>query len=243
MRPTHARSRISLGMIHPDGSPRPPNGDGRSRRIPPATRSNGVLAGIVGRITPVVGVLAVLAMILPPPAAPAREGRPRAADYPLDCYYFGPELDRFARCARREGDAVRIAPVHARRMAYEHGLAEVRLPGIGCLWARRDGLARPVFIFDNGPDPFVQGLVRGWHEGKVAFYDRRLRLVLATDRDWSFPFNGRGQALVCQGCRSDGHEHASMIGGRWGIIDRAGHLVVPLSEGDEPSRRFFEGER
>lgn len=178
-------------------------------------------------------------MVWPPAAASARENVAGAADYPLACHYLVHELDRFARCARRAGDAVRITPAHTRRMLFEHGLAEVRIPGLGCLWARRDGLARPVFTFDNGPDPFVHGLTRGWLGGKVAFYDRRLRIFLATDYDWSFPFNARGQALVCKGCRSDGHEHASMIGGRWGIIDRTGHLVVPLTDGDATSRRTF----
>lgn len=188
-------------------------------------------------------VLASLAIVWPPTAALAQEGGAGAADYPLACHYFGPELDRFTWCARRVGDAVRIAPAHARRMPYDHGLAEVRIPGIGCLWARRDGLAQPVFTFDNGPDPFVRGVTRGWLVGKVAFYDRRLRVVLATDYDWSFPFNARGHALVCKDCRSDGHEHASMIGGRWGIIDRAGRLVVSLTDGDELPRRFFDDER
>lgn len=190
-----------------------------------------------------VGTLMTLALLWQPRASWGAEAMASAADYPLACHYFGPELDRFERCARPEGETIRIAPAHARRMPYEHGLAEVRIAGIGCLWARRDGLARPVLTFDNGPDPFVQGLTRGRRGDKIAFYDRRLRLVLATDYDWSFPFNARGQALVCKGCRSDGQEHASMIGGRWGIIDRAGHLVMPLTEGAEPSRRFFGGNR
>jgi hypothetical protein len=135
---------------------------------------------------------------------------------------------------------VRVAPAHLARMRFERGLAELRVPGIGCLWVRRDGLALPVFLLDNGTDPFEQGLVRSWRDGKVAFYDRRLRLVLVTPYDWAFPFNARGEALVCEGCRSDGRQPAAMVGGRWGLIDLTGRLVLPLAETDAADRRYFD---
>ncbi|KQQ12036.1 hypothetical protein ASF53_15345 [Methylobacterium sp. Leaf123] len=184
-------------------------------------------------------VLAGLTMLgaLPLPALGAGQGA--ASAYPLACAYFRRDLDQYAHCARRDGGMVRVAPAHAARMHFERGLAELRVPGVGCLWVRRDGLALPVFILDNGPDPFEQGLVRSWREGKVAFYDRRLRLVLATPYDWAFPFNARGEALVCEGCRSDGRDPASMVGGRWGLIDRTGRPVMPLAETDAADRRYF----
>lgn len=172
-------------------------------------------------------------------SAAARAGLRVGTDYPLACRYARTELDRFERCARRNGDVVRIAPDHVARMRFRRGLAEAAIDGIGWLWVRRDGLARPVFILDAGPDLFEQGLARGWHRGKVAFYDRRLRLVLPTPYDWSFPFNARGEALVCEGCRPDGRQPSSMIGGRWGLIDRRGRTVLPLSEDDAASDRYF----
>ncbi len=162
-----------------------------------------------------------------------------AAGYPLACAYFRRDLDRYEHCARREGGMVRVAPAHVARMHFERGLADLRIPTVGCLWARRDGLALPVFMLDNGPDPFEQGLVRSLREGKVAFYDRRLRLVLATPYDWAFPFNARGEALVCEGCRSDGRAPSAMVGGRWGLIDRTGRIVMPLREGEAAHRHFF----
>ncbi len=195
------------------------------RRRPSRRVARGMLAG-----------LAALAA-LPLPALGAGRG---AAPYPLACAYFRRDLDSYAHCARRENAMVRVAPAHLARMRFERGLAELRVPGIGCLWMRRDGLALPVFMLDNGPDPFEQGLVRSWRDGKVAFYDRRLRLVLATPYDWAFPFNARGEALVCEGCRSDGRQPASMVGGRWGLIDRTGRLVLPLAETDAADRRYFD---
>ena len=174
-------------------------------------------------------------------AAPAGSAtRAVAAErYPLACVYLRRDLDSYEHCARRDDGMVRVAPAHVARMRFERGLAELRVPGVGCLWVRRDGLALPVFMLDNGPDPFEQGLVRSWRDGKVAFYDRRLRLVLATPYDWAFPFDARGEALVCEGCRSDGRQPASMVGGRWGLIDRTGHLVLPLAETDAADRRYF----
>ena len=52
--------------------------------------------------------------------------------------------------------------------------------------------------------------------------------------------NARGEALVCAGCRSDGHQPASMVGGRWDVIDRRGRLVEHLSEGRAASDRYFD---
>ncbi|HEV2543482.1 MAG TPA: hypothetical protein VGU70_12070 [Methylobacterium sp.] len=185
-------------------------------------------------------VLAGLTMLVALPLPALSAGQSAAATaYPLACAYFHRDLDQYAHCARREGGMVRVAPAHAARMHFERGLAELRVPGIGCLWVRRDGLALPVFMLDNGPDPFAQGLVRHWRDGKVAFSDRRLRLVLATPYDWAFPFNARGEALVCEGCRSDGREPASMVGGRWGLIDRTGRLTMPLRDGEAAHRQFF----
>ncbi|CAO4134021.1 hypothetical protein [Methylorubrum extorquens] len=186
--------------------------------------SHRVARGIVAGLTALVA--------LPLPAL-------GAVPYPLACAYFRRDLDSYEHCARREDGMVRVAPAHLARMRFERGLAELRVPGIGCLWVRRNGLALPVFLLDNGPDPFEQGLVRSWREGKVAFYDRRLRLVLATPYDWAFPFNARGEALVCEGCRSDGRQPAAMAGGRWGLIDRTGRLVLPLAETDAADRRYF----
>lgn len=162
-----------------------------------------------------------------------------AATFPLACRNVHADLDRYAHCARRDGVMVRIDPAYLARMRFYRGLTEIIVDGVGWLWARRDGLALPVFIHDNGPDAFASGLVRGWHAGKVAFHDRRLRRVLTTTYDWSFPFNARSEALVCQGCRSDGRVPSSMVGGLWGLIDRRGRLAMPLAEGGQAFDRYF----
>ncbi|WP_419828632.1 hypothetical protein [Methylobacterium sp.] len=189
----------------------------------------------------VLGALALLGLAagLAPQAVQARAG----GAYPLACRDVHADFARTEHCARRAGDFVRIDPVRLARMPFRGGVTEIVVDGVGSLWARRDGLALPVFPLDNGPDPFAQGLVRARHAGKVAFHDRRLRRVLATNFDWSFPFNARGEALVCQGCRSDGREPSAMVGGRWGLIDRRGRLTRPLAEGRGAARRYFDWPR
>ncbi|MDO9427738.1 MAG: hypothetical protein Q7T93_13025 [Methylobacterium sp.] len=187
-----------------------------------------------------LGALALLGLAagFAPQAVQARDGGACTA-----CRDVHADFARTEHCARRAGDFVRIDPARLARMPFRGGVTEIVVDGIGALWARRDGLALAVFPLDNGPDPFAQGLVRARHAGKVAFHDRRLRRVLATDFDWSFPFNARGEALVCQGCRSDGRQPSAMIGGRWGLIDRRGRLTRPLAEGRGAARRYFDWPR
>ena len=198
----------------------------RAARARPTVRRGRGLAGLV-----LLGLAAGLA----PQAVRARDG----VAFPLACRDVHAEFARHEHCARRAGDWLRIDPARLARMPFRGGLTEVAVDGVGWAWARRDGLALPVFPLDNGPDPFARGFVRAHHAGTVAFHDRRLRRVLATPFDWAFPFNGRGEALVCRGCRSDGRTPAAMVGGRWGLIDRRGRLTLPLEAGRRAFRRYF----
>ncbi|MFC6027259.1 MULTISPECIES: hypothetical protein [Methylobacterium] len=188
-----------------------------------------------------LGALVLLGLTagLVPQTVRARDGGP----YPLACRDVHADFARHEGCARRAGDWIRIDPARLARMPFKDGVTEIVVDGIGWLWTRRDGLALPVFPLDNGPDPFAQGLVRARHAGKVAFHDRRLCRVLTTDFDWSFPFNARGEALVCRGCRSDGRQPSAMVGGRWGLIDRRGRLTRRLEKGQDAARRYFDWPR
>lgn len=147
-----------------------------------------------------------------------------AASFPTRCAYTsrGGELTPVERCARRENDGFRIAPDHLARMVFTRGLADVGVDGVGWAYVRRDGVGRGVETFDNGPDPFVEGLTRARSGGKIVFLDRRLRPRLVTRYDWASPFE-HGRARACTGCvgQTDG-EHGWMTGGRWVEIDRHG---------------------
>ena len=132
-------------------------------------------------------------------------------------------------CVRVGPGGVRVAPWCRRPACFTGGLGQVAVRGMGWLYVRRDGRAALVETFDNGPDPFAEGLARSRVGGKVAFVDRRLRPRIVTDYDWASPFE-HGRADVCTECRAvaDG-EHSVMEGGRWGVIDRQGRVVVPVT--------------
>ena len=57
-----------------------------------------------------------------------RPARQEPAAYPMACHYVRTELDRHAHCARRAGAMIRLAPAHAARLPFHHGLAEVAIP-------------------------------------------------------------------------------------------------------------------
>lgn len=91
-------------------------------------------------------------------------------------------------------------------------------------------LVDSLFIFDNGPDEFVENLARFTRGGKFGFYDRRGRIVVEPQFDFAGSFQ-EGASAVCDGCKKtvlDTEGHYVYGGGRWGFIDRRGAIIVPL---------------
>jgi len=92
--------------------------------------------------------------------------------------------------------------------------------------AKGNPLIRP-FIFDNGPDPFQEGLARFKKAGKFGFFDERGRVIIVARFDFTAPFSD-GLAAFCLGCREKKEgEHSSMEGGTWGFINKKGVVVIP----------------
>jgi len=151
----------------------------------------------------------------------------------LDCAYAprgGGEMQTFNNCATKDAQGqVHLAPQRLSQLSYDSN----KLAGVyvECwYYLARDGRSAAVVAFDNGPDPFADGLARSPVGDKVGYIDRHLRLVIPAQFDGAFPFE-HGQAAVCVGCRatSDG-EHSSYAGGQWGCIDRRGQLVTALHD-------------
>lgn len=89
-------------------------------------------------------------------------------------------------------------------------------------------LLRP-FNFDNGPDPFEEGLARYVDSaGRFGFYDETGKIVIPARFDFAGQFED-GAAPVCMECKliPEG-EHRRVSGGRWGRINRAGEFITPL---------------
>lgn len=106
--------------------------------------------------------------------------------------------------------------------------------GVACVaddagWSCIDGAGATVlrpYLFDNGPDPFSDGLARFVEGDKVGFYDDKFVKVIPARYDFAGPF-ADGRAPFCSGCaRTCDGEHCSMTGGKWGLLDRTGAEVV-----------------
>jgi len=85
-------------------------------------------------------------------------------------------------------------------------------------------LLRP-FVFDNGPDPFSEGLARFVEQGRMGFFNKQGQVVIPARFTFAEPFVN-GLAAFCEDCEKRYYgEHWSMEGGRWGCIDRQGQVV------------------
>jgi len=126
------------------------------------------------------------------------------------------------------------------RLAYDADkLASIRNQN-GFLLVNRQGHARQVITYDNGPDYFAEELARTRKDGKIGYFDKSLKMVIAPQYDFGFPFSG-GLAIVCNGCieQSDG-EHKIQMGGLWGAIDRHGAVVHDIRYSSDEIRKRVE---
>jgi hypothetical protein len=141
-----------------------------------------------------------------------------------------------AGCAVVSSDGtVSFAAAHLARMAADpDGLARVFAAG-RWFYVRPTGEHLEVVADDNGPDEFSEGLARGPRGGRIGYFDRTFREVVAATFDWGWPFEG-GRARVCRGCvlgPPDGDGHRTVSGGLWGYIDPSGREVVPVNLTEE----------
>ena len=121
----------------------------------------------------------------------------------------------------------------------EYGIAAVA-DSSGWRYIDTDGnLVVTPFLFDNGPDPFVEGLARYVEENKIGFFDATGRRLIPARYDFATPFS-QGLSAVCSGCaREFFGEHYRYVGGKWGYIDYLGNEVIPLQY--EAAAPFAEG--
>lgn len=83
------------------------------------------------------------------------------------------------------------------------------------------------YVFDNGPDQFVDGLARFVKDRKMGFFDIRGRVTIGAQFEFVEPF-ANGRAKFCSGCAKNyAGEHWTVTGGVWGVIDRQGRPIGP----------------
>jgi hypothetical protein len=82
-----------------------------------------------------------------------------------------------------------------------------------------------VFWFDNGPDPFVEGLFRIIKDGKIGYANPKGEIVIAPQYTCAFPFEN-GKAKVAYQCETipEG-EYSRWESQTWHYIDKKGNTL------------------
>ncbi len=134
----------------------------------------------------------------------------------------------YQQCTKYQDGVLTIDSNVMTQLQYDDEGMTVFLTPRDAFYIKRDGTFLPVIIYDNGADDFEEGMVRVSIRGKIAYYDREFRQVIAPKYGWGWPFEN-GRALVCRECtfRRSG-EHTSVISDSCGYIDAKGREIVPL---------------
>ena len=85
------------------------------------------------------------------------------------------------------------------------------------------------YLFDNGPDYFKDGLSRYVDNNLIGFIDEKYQIVIKAQYEFVSPFHNN-YATFCVGCKEvslkEGGEHTKMEGGKWGLINKKGKVLV-----------------
>lgn len=92
-------------------------------------------------------------------------------------------------------------------------------------YIHKNGKEMETLTYDNGADPFSDGLARTKINGKIGFFNSNLDIILKPIYDFAFPFYN-GKAEICTGCKEKKvGEHSMLDGGKWQKIDRNGLVI------------------
>jgi hypothetical protein len=132
-----------------------------------------------------------------------------------------------------DDDVLSLNKAHFDRMFFsEDGLASVIVrdeTGIRVFYVSREGKTVRTYLFDNGADLFEDGLARTIAHNKFGFINNKLQTVIPPEYDFAFPFRN-GHAIVCNHCiLKQTEEHKEVTGGSWGIINKKGNPVIPVT--------------
>ena len=122
-------------------------------------------------------------------------------------------------------DTLTLYPKHFKALYFGDSNLAVVYTNHGIFYVSKTGKVKRTVNFDNGADYFKEGLVRTISKGKYGFMNDKLEIVIKPQFDFVYPFSD-GKARFCNGCKeqSDGEEHSTMVGGKWGYVDRDGKI-------------------
>jgi hypothetical protein len=149
-------------------------------------------------------------------------------------------LDVFEDCGSINGDQINLKQSHLNNLAFgSDGLACVRFSHDDIFYVHENGQTQRTYFFDNGCDYFEEDLARGIINGKMVYINKRLEAVLSPQFEFLTSFY-YGHAVVCNGpfiTQTDG-EHTFRTGGKCGLIDKQGKLVVEAKYNIEDQKAF-----
>jgi hypothetical protein len=160
------------------------------------------------------------------------------------CFYpskkDGGDLSQFNDCGAIDGDSLRLSKEHSGNIVFnEKGLACVILSNNEVFYIHKNGNSQRVMFFENGCDYFKDGLSRGIIDGKMVFIDEQLEVSLNPGFELIAPFD-YDHSVVCNGpFREEKQgEYTFRRGGKCGLIDRQGNLVVEAIHAIEDRKAF-----
>jgi hypothetical protein len=149
-------------------------------------------------------------------------------------------IDYFEDCGSINGDKVILNNSHLNNLAFDSdGLACVMFSTEDIFYIHQNGHKQRTYFFDNGCDYFEEDLARGINNGKMVYINKQLEIALTPDFEFLSRFD-YGHAVVCNGPFNEHKqgEHALRTGGRCGLINHQGELVVEAKYNIEDQQPF-----
>ncbi|HNF26136.1 MAG TPA: WG repeat-containing protein [Leptospiraceae bacterium] len=109
----------------------------------------------------------------------------------------------------------------------KHGIAFIVTPKGWVAVNRKKEILYYPFIYDNGPDPEKEGMIRFKENGKIGFANAKGRKVIPAKFDYAGQYE-KGKAEYCIGCKEIKMGEHSMMDrktGEWGIINTKGKKI------------------
>lgn len=172
-----------------------------------------------------------------------------AAEVVTNCMYISTDSDREFASHGSCGTLDKTGLLHFNKQALDkvdwsnfYGMECIQVKtnkeaSSGWYFLTQEGLGRRTITADNGCLPFQKGLAVGWVDGKIAYYDRMMKIVHQTDYVWSSDFY-TGYAQVCKR-RGDRRDHLDC-----GYIDTDMKVIVetkyPMDKTPEPPKPMIK---
>ncbi len=168
-------------------------------------------------------------------------------------YQYDPVADKGIGFANSKGEIV--IPADRFAFVYESRLDKITFvlfndspKGIYAINRKGEPLFE-VFCFDNGPDYVQEGVFRILKDGKMGFANMDGEVVIKPQFDFVWPFQECGYAVFNTGGKRviyDTHNnYSTWKGGKWGIINKKGEMVLPptYEENYGPRGFIIDGKR